>query len=234
MKNKCLAIITARGGSKRIPRKNIKDFLGCPIIKYSIDAALSSGCFDDVMISTEDREIARIAEKFGAKIPFYRSKKTANDFAGTADVIEEVILEYSKRGMVFDFACCIYPTAPFVTAQKLKSGYELLLETGADSVVPVVRFGSPVQRALKIKDEKLEMIWPENFNKRSQDLIPAYHDAGQFYWFRVKEFLKRKTLLMQYTIAFELPESEVQDIDDREDWKMAEIKYKYNAKDKKR
>jgi len=188
MSGKCLAIITARGGSKRIPRKNIKEFLGFPIIKYSIDAALGAGCFDEVMISTDDKEIAEIATSFGAKLPFFRSETTSNDYAMTADVIEEVLLEYKSRGSNFEYCCCIYPTAPFVSSQRLLEGYNLLTSTDADAVIPVVRFSYPIQRAIKIEQETLEMMWPENLNARSQDLVPAYHDCGQFYWLKVDNF----------------------------------------------
>lgn len=226
MSNKCLAVITARGGSKRIPRKNIKDFLGSPIIKYSIDAALGTGCFDEVMVSTDDKEIAEVALSYGAKVPFFRSEATSEDYSTTADVIEEVLLEYKKRGQEFDYCCCIYPTAPFVSSRKLLHGYNLLKDSGADSVIPVVRFSYPIQRALKIENGKLEMVWPENMNVRSQDLMPAYHDCGQFYWFRVDRFFKQKRLFTEYTIPLEVPESEVQDIDNEEDWKVAELKYK--------
>lgn len=223
--SKCVAIITARGGSKRIPRKNIKEFCGFPIIKYSIDAAINAGCFDEIMVSTDDKEIAVVAKKYNAIIPFYRSEKTSNDFATTADVIEEVLLEYKKIGKSFDYACCIYPTAPFINSDKLNKGYKLLNETGADSAIPVVRFGYPIQRALKIENDKLKMFSPENTNVRSQDLTPAYHDAGQFYWINVKKFLDTKLIFSEFCIPIEIPESEVQDIDTEEDWKIAEIKY---------
>ena len=225
MENRALAIITARGGSKRIPRKNIKLFSGFPIIKYSIDAALNSGCFDEVMVSTDDNEIAEIAVKFGAIVPFYRSPETSNDHAMTADVIREVLIEYRKRNTFFNYACCIYPTAPFISSDKIKRGYEYLLDSDADSAVPVVRFSYPIQRALKIENGLLEMIWPENLNKRSQDLIPAYHDSGQFYWLKVDSFLKHGLLFNEKTVPIEIPESEVQDIDNEEDWKIAEMKY---------
>ena len=228
--SKTIAIITARGRSKRIPRKNIKDFYGQPIIKYSIDAAINAGCFDEVMVSTDDQEIAEISKKFGAKVPFFRSEKTSNDFASTSDVIEEVLIEYQKLGKNFDYACCIYPTAPFINPQKLQKGFQLLKETGADSIIPIVKFSYPIQRALKIENNKLEMICPENLNKRSQDLISAYHDVGQFYWINVQKFLKTKTILSRYTLPLEIPESEVQDIDNEEDWKLAEIKYKEEIK----
>ena len=225
MKNRAIAIITARGGSKRIPKKNIKDFLGYPIIKYSISAAFEANCFCEVMVSTDNYEIAEVAKKFGAKIPFYRSKETSNNFAMTTDVIYEVLNEYKRIGKEFDYVCCIYPTAPFITGDNLKKGYDLLVRTKADSVLSVVRFSYPIQRALKIDNGRLEMIWLENLNKRSQDLMPAYHDAGQFYWLKVDSFLKQRKLFAEYSVAIEIPESEVQDIDNEEDWKIAELKY---------
>lgn len=220
-----IAIITARGGSKRIPRKNIKDFLGKPIIAYSIAAALDAGCFDEVMVSTDDLEIAEVARKAGANVPFLRSAETSNDFATTADVLMEVLGEYIQRGEVFDHACCIYPTAPFVTAERLKKAYDLLLQAGADTVLPVVRFSFPIQRALSIENSRLKLLWPEHRNTRSQDLTPAYHDSGQFYFFSTDRFLKTHDLFGSNSVPIELPESEVQDIDTEEDWKIAEIKY---------
>lgn len=226
MDKKSLAIITARGGSKRIPRKNIKSFLGHPIIKYSIDAAIQSECFGEVMVSTDDREIAGISERLGARIPFMRSETTSNDFATTADVLEEVLLEYKKMSKAFVYCCCIYPTAPFVSPERLKAGLNILTSKNADSVLPVVRFSYPIQRALKIENGRLLMIWPENLNKRSQDLMPAYHDAGQFYWLKIESFLKQKKLFTENSAPIEIPESEVQDIDNEEDWKIAEMKYK--------
>lgn len=224
--NRNVAIITARGGSKRIPRKNIKDFLGKPIIAYSIAAALDAGCFEEVMVSTDDREIAELAQRLGAKVPFMRSVEMANDYASTSDVLLEVLNEYCRQDKIFDYACCIYPTAPFITAKKLKNGHELLLKAGADAVLPVVRFSYPIQRAMKIEDNRLSMIWPEHLNSRSQDLIPVYHDSGQFYFFKIKRFLETQKLFGDYTVPIELPESEVQDIDTEEDWTIAEIKYR--------
>jgi N-acylneuraminate cytidylyltransferase len=221
-----VAIITARGGSKRIPRKNIKEFLGKPIIAYSIAAALESGCFSEVMVSTDDQEIADVATKFGAKVPFFRSSDTSNDFATSADVLVEVLGAYRKQDDNFSNACCIYPTAPFVTAEKLRKGYELLLEHDADSAFPVVSFSYPILRALKIENGKLQMIWPEYMNTRSQDLQPAYHDSGQFYWFNVERFMQTKLIFSERTYPIEVPESEVQDIDTLEDWKIAEMKYR--------
>lgn len=223
--DKNIAIITARGGSKRIPRKNIKLFLGKPIIAYSILAALESSCFDEVMVSTDDEEIAEIARSFGAQVPFYRSAETSNDFATTADVISEVLHDYAQLGKQFRFACCLYPTAPFVTAEKLHRSYALLVETRADSVIPVVRFGYPIQRALRIENNRLHMIWPEQMNARSQDLPPAYHDSGQFYWINVSRFLETRELFSCDTVPAVVPETEVQDIDSEEDWKLAEMKY---------
>ncbi len=222
---KCVAIITARGGSKRIPKKNIKPFLGQSIIKYSIDAALQSDCFDEVMVSTDDTEIREIAEQFGAKVPFMRSKATSDDYATTAEVVEEVLLEYKKRGRCFDYCCCIYPAAPFISPDKLQKGFRILKNKNADTVLPVVKFGYPIQRALKIVNERLSMFWPENIDTRSQDLTPAYHDVGQFYWLRVDVFLEQKKLLTENTVPMELTCLEVQDIDTAEDWKIAEIKY---------
>lgn len=224
--DRSIAVITARGGSKRIPRKNIKDFLDKPIIAYSIAAALDARCFDEVMVSTDDREIADVARLCGAKIPFFRSAETSNDFATTADVLVEVLNEYLARGEEFAYACCIYPTAPFVTADKLRRGHDLLRSTGADSAVPVVKFGYPIQRALKIEEGGVKMIWPEHQDSRSQDLMPAYHDCGQFYWIRTQSFLQQKRLFADHTVPIEVPESEVQDIDTDEDWKIAEMKYR--------
>lgn len=226
MKN-CLAIITARGGSKRIPRKNIKNFLGSPIIKYSIDAALQAGCFTEVMVSTDDDEIAALAISLGAKVPFMRSNENSNDFATTAEVITEVLEVYKKSGQHFDYACCIYPTAPFVTDFKLQQAYKMLIEKNAETVVPVVSFGFPILRSLKIEDGLIKMNWPEYISSRSQDLAPAYHDCGQFYFIKTDLFLKNKKLFSENSVGYEMPESEVQDIDTEEDWKVAEIKYSF-------
>lgn len=224
---KTLAIITARGGSKRIPRKNIKDFLGKPIMAYSIEAAINSKLFDEVMVSTDDQEIAEIAKKCGAKVPFMRSDKNSDDHSTTADVIEEVLLEYKKRGEDFDKTCCLYPTAPFVSSERLNEAMKLLGDTDADSVLPVTLFSYPILRSLKIEDGGLlKMNWPENMNVRSQDLAPAYHDSGQFYCLDVEKFLTQKRIFTDNTRCIVVPETEVQDIDNEEDWQLAELKYK--------
>ncbi len=223
---KVLAIITARGGSKRIPRKNIKEFCGKPIIAYSIDAAKDSGVFDAVMISTEDEEIAETGKKYGAEVPFYRSEETASDYATTTDVLMEVLDEYDKRGQHFDVACCIYPTAPFITAQRLKEAVEALLASDADTIIPVVGFSYPPQRAFVIEEDKLVFKFPENLAARSQDLEKYYHDAGQFYVFKTDAFRKNKNLLLGNILPLVLDEMEVQDIDTEEDWRLAEVKYR--------
>ncbi len=223
--NKVVAIITARGGSKRIPRKNIRSFCGSPILNYSIEAALESSIFDIVMVSTDDPEIAEVARKAGAQVPFLRSSATSNDYATTAEVILEVLYDYEKQCKVFQYACCIYPTAPFVTSEKLKTAFELLKKKKAASVIPVTKFSFPIWRSFKLEDEKLSFIWPENALTRSQDLPPSYHDAGQFYFFNVSEFLKARKLVNESTFGLEIPETEVQDIDTEVDWKLAEMKY---------
>lgn len=221
-----VAIITARGGSKRIPRKNIKLFLGKPIIAYSIEAAIDSGVFDEVMVSTEDKEIAEIAKTYGAKVPFYRSGAAADDFATTADVLEEVIRRYRERGREFDCLCCIYPTAPFLTAENLKTAMDTLISQDAETVLPVVRFSFPPQRAVVMKDGYLRPKWQEHMSARSQDLEPFYHDCGQFYCLRTKSFLEQKKVIMEKTMPFFQEEMRVQDIDTEEDWKIAEMKYR--------
>ena len=222
-----VAIITARGGSKRIPRKNIKPFLGKPIIHYSIQAALDAGCFDEVMVSTDDAEIAEIAKQAGASIPFMRSPENSNDYAGTIEVLKEVINSYQEKGQTFDALCCLYPTAPFVTADRLREAVQLLGEKDADCVLPVVQYSYPIQRSLHINEQGLaQMNWPENYSVRSQDLVPVYHDSGQFYCLRTKTLFEQMKLFADKTVPIILPESEVQDIDTEEDWKMAELKFR--------
>lgn len=221
-----IAIITARGGSKRIPRKNIKDFLGEPIICYSIKAALESKCFEVVMVSTDDEEIANISINHGAEVPFMRSAETSGDYATTEDVIKEVITEYKKRGRTFDSICCIYPTAPFVTGERLQESMDLLWSSNIDSVIPVVKFSYPPQRSFVIQNNKLVMKYAEHLTTRSQDLESWYHDCGQYYCIKTQSFLEHNEILTTNTVPFVLTEMEVQDIDTEEDWKLAEMKYR--------
>ena len=221
-----IAIIPARGGSKRIPRKNIKDFLGKPIIAYSIDAAMNSGAFNEVMVSTDDDEIAEVAKEYGASVPFYRSAEMSTDMAMTALVLIEVLDEYDKRGKIFEHVCCLYPCAPFVTPDRLKEGMELLMKSGADSVLPIIKFSYPPQRCLVIRDKGVEMLHPENYNVRSQDLEPLYHDAGQYYCLKTSSLREEEKLYCRHTLPLILTDSEVQDIDSEDDWKEAEIKYR--------
>lgn len=220
-----IAIITARGGSKRIPGKNIRDFCGKPILAYSIEAALSSNVFDEVMVSTDDEKIAGVAKAYGAKVPFLRTSETSHDFATTAEALLEVIAQYQRRGEEFRYGCCIYPTAPFVKAEKLKQAMQLLMEGGADSIVPVTEFSFPPMRGMQLEHGNLAYVFPEFCNMRSQDIPPMYHDCGQFYCFMVDKFLEERTLITGRTKAVIVPELEVQDIDSESDWKIAEIKY---------
>lgn len=221
-----LCIIPARGGSKRIPRKNIKDFLGKPIIAYSIEAAIESKVFEEVMVSTDDEEIAEIAQKYGAKVPFTRSTRNANDFATTVDVLVEVIEAYRNLGQNFETGCCIYPTAPFVSASMLQQSYQKLQNEGLDSLYPVQRFSFPPQRSVVFENGKLLWQSPENAQVRSQDLTPLYHDAGQFYFFKIEQLLKNKSILGEKTSGIIISEMDAHDIDNEEDWQVAEFKYR--------
>lgn len=225
MNGKKLAIITARGGSKRIPRKNIRDFCGKPILCYSIEAAFASQAFDEVMVSTDDAEIAEIARSAGASVPFFRSEEMSGDYASTDDVIMEVLKEYEKRGLFFEAFCCIYPTAPFLTGKRLKDAMDLL-ET-ADSVMPVVPFSYPPQRGLIVNEQGfVERQFPEYATARSQDLQKIYHDCGQFYACRTAPFMEAGTTDVEKLVPLVLSEMEVQDIDTPEDWEIAEIKFR--------
>ncbi|MGV8878712.1 MAG: pseudaminic acid cytidylyltransferase [Sphingobacteriaceae bacterium] len=220
-----LAIIPARGGSKRIPRKNIKDFLGKPIIAYSIDLALKSGLFDEVMVSTDDEEIARIAQDYGAAVPFFRSEINADDFATTISVLKEVELFYlQKRKRTFDYICCIYPTAPLIQIQHLQEGFDLMKKNELDAVFPVVAFSYPIWRGLEVVDGKTKMVWPEYSKSRSQDLTAVYHDAGQWCWYDPKKVTNE--ILTDDVSSVILNEVEVQDIDTLTDWNLAELKFR--------
>jgi pseudaminic acid cytidylyltransferase len=220
-----ICIIPARGGSKRIPRKNVKDFLGKPIIAYTIEAAIASGLFAEVMVSTDDVEIAEIAKKYGAKVPFIRSTENSNDYATTFDVIEEVLQEYQKRGSSFEFTCCIYACAPFVTSNKLIDAFNIMEQNQYDSVFPVMPFSFPIQRALKEQNNRICYFNPEYSLTRSQDLEKSYHDAGQFYWMKTKTILEIKQILTDNSGCVVISELEGQDIDNEMDWKLAELKY---------
>lgn len=230
--DKAIAIITARGGSKRIPKKNIRDFCGKPILSYSIEAALKSGVFDEVMVSTDSEEIAELARNEGAAVPFFRSEKTANDFATTTDVLLEVIEEYRQRGREFEYGCCIYPTAPFVTLEKLKTAMSLLKKQEADSVMPIVQYSFPPQRGVEVEEGRIKVKWPECYQMRSQDLNPIYHDVGQFYCFRIDRFTASKKIVGEHCVPIIVSDLEVQDIDNEEDWKIAEMKYKLMQSEK--
>lgn len=221
-----IAIITARGGSKRIPKKNIKAFCGKPIIAYSIAAALESGCFDTVMVSTDSEEIAEIARQYGAEVPFLRSEATSNDYATTADVLNEVLQNYNALGQHFDILCCIYPTAPFVTARKLKKAFETLESNQADSLIPVVQYSFPPQRAMVVRSGCLSYQYPQYERARSQDLEPVYHDCGQFYLCKTALIQEKKTLVGGKVVPLIMPDEEVQDIDTISDWHLAEVKFK--------
>lgn len=221
-----IAIIPARGGSKRIPRKNIKEFCGKPILAYSIEAALNSKLFDEVMVSTDNNEIKEIAKQYGASVPFLRSAETANDFAILKDVLNEVLSEYKELGKEFDEICCILPTAPLVETADIIKSHEILEREKCVSVVPVVKYSYTIFRSLKIENGRLVMNWPENFPKRSQDLPDAYHDAGLFYWYSKKYFEEKIAGFGENACPYILNEEKVQDIDTLDDWKIAEMKYK--------
>ncbi len=222
---KTIAIIPARGGSKRIPRKNIKKFCGKPIIQYSILAALECGMFDTVMVSTDDSEIAKMAKEYGAEVPFFRSEENSDDKATSIDALYEVLLQYAEKGEKYDYACFLYPTAPFVTAEKLKSAMKLLQDTKKDSIITIMPFSFPPQRGVKYDGDKIEWVEPQYMFTRTQDLPKMYHDCGQFYCLSVEKFMKSKKLVMENTGGFVIDEMEAQDIDTSADWKIAEMKY---------
>ena len=222
------AFITARGGSKRIPGKNIREFCGKPIIAYSIEAALESGLFDEVMVSTDSVQIADIAKQYGATVPFMRSKETSDDYSSTTDVLKEVIKIYRAKDVIFNEFCCIYPTAPFVTAEKLQDSYQMLQDHDVYNVIPMVPFSFPPQRGMKLSSKGyLQPVDTDGMNSRSQDLPVLYHDCGQIYWIKTEEFLNNDDFLNNHTKPFFVSETEVQDIDNETDWKLAELKYRF-------
>lgn len=218
-----LAVIPARGGSKRIPRKNIRPFCGRPIIAWSIEAARASGCFDRVVVSTDDEEIVAVARAEGAEVPFMRPAELADDHTGTIAVVRHALEWQTVEGPAPEALCCIYATAPFVTADDLRHGLGILLDGAADFVLPVARFGFPIQRALRLDAaSRVSMVDPTKFATRSQDLEPAYHDAGQFYWGQARAWREADTVFGAASAAVLLPASRVQDIDTEEDWERAE------------
>ena len=223
---KSIAVIPARGGSKRIPRKNIKDFCGKPIIAYSIEAAIDSGVFDTVMVSTDDEEIAEISLKYGAEVPFLRSKETSSDFCILKDVLFEVLNKYKSLGIEYEILCCILPTAPFLTGQIIKAGMDLLSDKDTLAVMPLIEFPASPTGSLTINNGFIKVEHPELYLLRSQDLPKEYYDPGLFRYFKVKEFLNIGEWVMPNTAPIILKPMEVQDIDNPEDWKIAEIKYK--------
>lgn len=225
--NNIVAIIPARGGSKRIPRKNIRPFAGKPIIGYSIETALESCLFDRVIVSTDDEEIAEISRNFGAEAPFLRPQELADDFTNTNDVVKHSLQWLLESMYPVDVACCIYATAPFIRIEYLKKGYELLVSSGKSFAFSVTTFSFPVQRAIKItKQGTVEAIFSENNLVRSQDLEEAYHDAGQFYWAKAGAFLNNEIIFSHASVPVILPRYLVQDIDTLEDWRRAELMFK--------
>lgn len=219
-----VAIIPARGGSKRIPRKNIKMFGGKPMIAWSIEAAKQSGVFDKIVVSTDDREIADIASSYGADVPFMRPTELSNDHAGTIPVIRHACEFLKRSGNNISFACCIYATAPFLKANDLISGLNLINSTNSDYAFSVSNYPYPIQRALRINESSaVEMFNPEAFNTRSQDLELAWHDAGQFYWGTYDAWVAEKAVFNAKSVAVKIPRERTQDIDTPEDWKFAEM-----------
>lgn len=224
-----IAVIPARGGSKRIPGKNIRDFCGKPIIAYSIEQALNSELFDRVIVSTDDEEIALVARNYGADTPFIRPSDISGDFTGTNAVVKHAIEWFQQQEQAIEVACCIYATAPFVQTRYLQEGYEKLVESNSSFAFSVTSFAFPIQRAIRINTQgKVEAIWPDNINKRSQDLEDTFHDAGQFYWGTAAAFLQNRVTFSIESIPVIVPRFLVQDIDTEEDWIRAELMFKAN------
>lgn len=227
-----LCVVPARGGSKRIPRKNIKEFYGKPMLAWSIEAAIASECFDRIIVSTDDDEIADVSRKIGAEVPFMRPAELAGDYLGTTEVIAHAVQWQNDHGAVTDNVCCIYPTAPFVQAKDINQGLDFLLRSKADFAFSVTSYAFPIQRAIRItQDERVEMFQAENFSARSQDLEKAWHDAGQFYWGKASAWLERKMIFRSNAVPIVLPRHMVQDIDTPEDWKRAELMFSALARE---
>ena len=222
-----LAVIPARGGSKRIPHKNIRDFCGKPMIAWSIEAAKESECFGRIIVSTDDAEIAQVAREYGAEVPFMRPAELADDYLGTAPVIAHATQWQNANGQKASQVCCIYATAPFVQAGDLQRGLKILQSTNADYAFSVTSYAFPIQRTIRITSEqRVEMFHPEHFNNRSQDLEEAWHDAGQFYWGNAEAWLAQKLLFSHDATPVPLPRHRVQDVDTPEDWEQAEWMFK--------
>lgn len=222
-----VAVIPARGGSKRIPRKNIKPFFGKPMMAWSIEAALQSGCFDHVIVSTDDAEIAEVARQYGAQVPFMRPQELADEHTGTTEVMAHAIDWLNHQGQMPSEVCCIYATAPFVNAADLQHGLQVLTESGCDFAFSVTSYAFPIQRALRVTAVgRVEMFNPEHFNTRSQDLEEAWHDAGQFYWGQALAWLQNRVIFGPTSVPIKLPRHRVQDIDTPEDWVRAEWLFK--------
>lgn len=222
-----IAVIPARGGSKRIPRKNIKEFCGKPMIAWSIEAALQSGCFDKVIVSTDDEEIAEIARQYGASVPFIRPSELSDDYTGTIPVIQQAITWCRGNGIDAQQVCCLYATAPFVRPEDLRRGLNILEREASQYAFSVTSYAFPIQRAIRLtKAGRVEMFNAEHFNTRSQDLEESYHDAGQFYWGLSDAWLRGQIIFTPESSAVLLPRHRVQDIDTPEDWVRAELLYK--------
>ncbi|MEP3562685.1 MAG: pseudaminic acid cytidylyltransferase [Marinobacter sp.] len=222
-----LAIIPARGGSKRIPRKNIKEFCGKPMIAWSIEAARESGCFDHIIVSTDDPEIAAVAEEYGAKVPFTRPPELADDHTATRPVINHAIQEVSRLWGMPEYVCCLYATSPFMLAEDLKQAFTKLRDSNADFVFSAGRFPYPIKRGFRVNDAgRVERLWPEHRYTRSQDLEETYHDAGQFYWGKTNAFLNLGDPMSEAGVAYVLPGTRVHDIDTQEDWAVAELLFR--------
>ena len=229
--SKFIAIIPARGGSKRIPRKNIRSFFGKPIIAYAIENLILTGLFDEIIVSTDDIEIAEIAKKFGAKVPFLRSEKNSSDIASTNDVIEEVLSYYRDNSEIFNYCLCLYPCTPLLDFRNINKAFDLLISKNLDSVISVVKYSTPIERSFKFTGDNIQLVNPEMLLVRSQDLEPRYFDAGQFYFFNTDSFFQNNQILTSNSSAVELNELEVQDIDNVVDWELAELKYQLKLKE---
>jgi len=224
--HKIIAIIPARGGSKRIPQKNIKPFWGMPMLCYAIQACKDSGIFSEIMVSTDSKDIAEVAQTNGAHVPFMRSQKTADDFATTFDVLEEVILDFKKENREFDYVCCVYPCVPFLSGKTLRDAYHQLVTSANDALQPVCKYPVPIEWAMRIENGILAPNDRQAQYIRSQDLEPKFFDVGMFYIIQIEALFREKTLTPVKTMAYIMDEREVQDIDTLDDWEMAELKYK--------